>query len=81
MALVINMAKAKIIHMNKIREVRNVKLGLLDIPFMRAIEAGDQDSIRSISNAKQILRDIPQTFLLDEYLDPDSLKAAWPEGL
>ena len=78
----VNMEKARAIHLKAIRQARNVKLALHDIPFMRAVEDGDQDAIRSISSIKQTLRDIPQTFDLQKNIrTPAELKAAWPEGL
>jgi len=78
----VNMEKARAIHLKAIRQARNVKLALHDIPFMRAVEDGDQDAIRSISSEKQTLRDIPQTFDLQKNIrTPAELKAAWPEGL
>ena len=81
MQITINMIKARTIHMNRIRIARNSKLESQDIPFMRAIESGNQDELQTISTYKQMLRDIPQTFTLDEYLDAESLKAAWPKDL
>ena len=79
MPIVINMPKARGIHMDKIREVRNKELAKKDIEFMKALEA-DDGSHTAIATEKQALRDIPQTF--DLTTDTvDELKNKWPEGL
>ena len=77
MPVTVNMSKARVIHMDKIRNVRNKQLAGLDLPFMRAVEAGDVSEQARIANEKQVLRDIPQT--LDLTTDtPEELKAIWP---
>lgn len=81
MPIIINMAKAREIKLDYIRAARNVRLAALDVPFMKAVESGDTESISRISSEKQILRDIPQTFLLDDYNDIDTLKSVWPKEL
>ena len=78
----VNMTKARIVHMDKIREVRNKELTAKDIPFMRAVEAGDSSAQSTISTAKQVLRDIPATFDITIGVDtPAKLKARWPTEL
>lgn len=78
----VNMTKARIVHMDKIREVRNKELAAKDIPFMRAVEAGDSSAQSTISTAKQVLRDIPATFDITIGVDtPAKLKARWPTEL
>jgi hypothetical protein len=74
-----NMPKARGIHMDNIREVRNKELVKKDIEFMKAIEA-DDGSFTAIAIEKQVLRDIPQTFDLTTDT-PEELKQKWPEGL
>ena len=81
MPINVNMTKARTIHMDKIREVRNAELAAKDITFMRAVEAGDASAQSTIGTEKQVLRDIPATFSLDSYADPAALKAAWPTEL
>jgi hypothetical protein len=81
MPISVNMTKARVIHMDKIRVVRNAELTAKDITFMRAVEAGDTDAQATIATEKQVLRDIPATFSLDGYGDPDTLQAAWPAEL
>ena len=77
MPIIVNMTKARDIHMSKIRAVRNKQLASLDVPFMRAVETGDASELARIASEKQVLRDIPQT--LDLTTDtPEELKAIWP---
>ena len=80
MPINVNMAKARDIHMDVIRVVRNAELAAKDITFMRAIEAGDTDTQATIATEKQVLRDIPQTFDLTTDT-PEQLKALWPDEL
>ena len=75
----VNMPKARGVHMDKIREVRNKELAKKDIEFMKALEADDGSST-AIAVEKQTLRDIPQTFDLTTDI-PEELKEKWPEGL
>ena len=77
----IDMPKARIVHMDHIREARNVEIAKLDVPYMRAVEAADTEDQTNISNQKQTLRDIPETFDLEGYTTPATLKDAWPEEL
>jgi len=76
----VNMPKARIIHMDVIRKVRNAELAKLDIPFMRAVETGDTGAQATIAVEKQTLRDIPQTFDLTART-PQQLKEKWPTEL
>jgi hypothetical protein len=77
----IDMPKARIVHMDHIREARNVEIEKLDIPYMRAVEAADTEEQASISTQKQTLRDIPTTFDLEGFTTPATLKNAWPDEL
>lgn len=77
----VNMPKARTIHMDCIRKVRNAELEKLDVPFLRAVEAGDTAEQQRIARKKQTLRDIPQTFDLSSIRAPEALKAAWPNEL
>lgn len=79
--IVVNMTKARLLHMQDIRVVRNQRLTELDIPFIRAVEIGDSSEQERIRVQKQVLRDIPETFALADYTTPESLKAAWPDEL
>jgi len=78
----VNMAKARAIHMDAIRVVRNAELVKKDVPFMRAVEAGDTDAQTTIGTEKQTLRDIPATFDLETGVtSPEQLKGKWPAEL
>ena len=74
----VNMPKARVIHLDRIRKVRDPELAKLDVPFMIALETGDTAEQRRITGLKQALRDIPQTFDLTVYATPEELKVAWP---
>jgi len=80
MPINVNMNKARAIHLKEIRRVRNEELVALDVPFMRAIEAGDAEAQATIAAKKQALRDIPQTFDLTART-PQQLKGKWPVEL
>ena len=71
----IDMAKAKEIHKNNIREARTPKLQELDIEFQRALEAGA--STTDIVAKKQALRDAPADSGIASASDTDALKAQW----
>jgi hypothetical protein len=76
----VNMEKARRVHMDRIRTVRDAELVKLDVDSLRAIEAGDSPTQASIASKKQILRDIPQTFDLTART-PQQLKGQWPVEL
>jgi len=80
-AIRVNMTKARAIHMGQIRQVRDEQLAKLDVPYMKALEAGNVPEQQRIATLKQTLRDIPQTFDLAKYRTPTTLKAAWPPDL
>jgi len=79
-SLIVNMSKARGIHMNKIRAVRDKELAKLDVPFLKAVEIGDTSEQQRIAEQKNTLRDIPQTLDLTTN-STDELKQLWPEGL
>jgi hypothetical protein len=76
----VNMAKARGVHMDTIRVVRDAELVKKDLVSLRAIEAGDTSAQATIATEKQVLRDIPQTFDLTTDT-PEELKAKWPSEL
>ena len=81
-ALTVNMTRARTLHMNRIRRVRDAELVKKDVLFMRAIEAEDTDAQATIKTEKQTLRDIPATFDLTTGVDtPAALHAKWPSEL
>jgi len=78
----VNMTKARAIHLEEIRKVRNAELAKEDITFMRAVEAGDTDTQATIATKKQTLRDIPATFDITTGVDtPEKIQAKWPAEL
>jgi hypothetical protein len=80
--LKVDMPKARVIHMDKIRRVRNAELVKEDVTFMRAVEAGDASAQSTVATKKQVLRDIPATFDITTDVDtPEKLKAKWPTEL
>ena len=82
MPINVNMGKARVIHMDAIRVVRNAELVAKDVTFMRAVEAGDASAQSTIASEKQTLRDIPAIFDITTGVDtPEKLKAKWPAEL
>ena len=78
----VNMEKARVVHMDNIRVIRNAELVKKDLPSLRAIEAGDTDAQATIATEKQVLRDLPTTFDITTDVDtPEKLKAKWPAEL
>lgn len=74
----VNIEKAKAIHLDKFRAARAPKLQKLDIDFMKAVEANDEEKKAEIITAKQALRDVTLTPLPD---DLAGIKATWPDIL
>tara|TARA_R110000765_G_scaffold421189_1_gene527129 strand:+ start:200 stop:457 length:258 start_codon:yes stop_codon:yes gene_type:complete len=81
MPVIVNMVKARAIHMNVIRRVRNKELAKEDINYTKALEAGDTSAQNTVVTKKQVLRDIPATFDLTDAGTPELLKAKWPTEL
>lgn len=75
----VDILKARIIHMERIRRVRNEELIKSDADVTREMENGGVTP--ALKTKRQALRDIPQTFDLDQFTDADSLKVAWPVEL
>ena len=73
----IDMAKAREIHKNNIRNARTPKLAELDIEFQRAIETDDSTKKAEIATKKQALRDAPADSGIASASDTDALKAQW----
>jgi len=71
----VDMAKAREIHKNNIRNARVPKLAELDIEFQKALETGA--STTDIVAKKQALRDAPADSGIAAASDADALKAQW----
>jgi hypothetical protein len=74
----INFEKAKEIQKNYWRELRKPILEKLDVDFMKALEVGNTQQIKSISEKKQILRDITKTLMINNL---DDIKITIPNIL
>jgi len=80
--VVVNLTKARVFHMDMIRRVRDVELAKLDVPWMKAVEAGNTSAQTTIAAEKQALRDLPTTFDLTTGVDTaEKLFAKWPAEL
>lgn len=78
----VNMTKARVVHMDKIRVERNAELVKEDLNMIKALEVGDSATQAAINTKKQTLRDIPATFDITTGVDtPEKLKAKWPTEL
>ena len=71
----VDMAKAREIHKNKIREARTPKLAELDIEFQKALETSS--STTDIVSKKQALRDAPADSGIASASNEAQLKAQW----
>ena len=71
----IDMAKAREIHKNNIREAREPLLKALDVDFQKALETGA--STTDIVSKKQALRDAPADSGITNATTTDELKAQW----
>ena len=71
----IDMAKAREIHKNRIREARIPKLAELDIEFQKALETSADTS--AIVAKKQVLRDYPARAGIATAVNIQDLKADW----
>ena len=72
----VDMAAAKEIWRDKIRQARIEPLAALDTAYMKALETG-ADTAQIISD-KQALRDAPSLASIDAATTPDELKAIQP---
>jgi len=70
----IDMSKAKEVHLNNLRVVRNKKLQELDVELMRALEKGDSQATSVIAEKKQKLRDITKHERIDNAKTAEELK-------
>jgi hypothetical protein len=87
MPIGIDINKAKDIHKDKIREVRNPLLQAKDVEYMRAQESGDTEKVAEIVAEKQALRDAT-TIVNDVEITATSvlgvteeLKQVWDENV
>ena len=74
----VDVSKAKDIHLDRIRRMRDKKLKDLDVEMLKNIT--NTKKLKEIDAEKQLLRDIPQTLDLSN-LDLDSPETLWPAEL
>jgi len=72
-----DLATAKTLFKDKIREVRKELLEAQDVAYMRAIEADDTTAKTAAVNAKTALRDAPAASAISDATTIAELKAAW----
>jgi len=75
----IDMAAARNIWRDKIRQARTEPLAALDTTFMKALETGADTT--QITADKQALRDAPADSAIDAASTPEELTAVQPAGL
>ena len=75
MSITIDMAVARNIHRDRIRQARTDALAALDVAYMRAQEQG-QDTATIVAQ-KQELRDAPADPAIAAATTPAELKAIW----
>ena len=72
-----DLAKAKEIFKDKIREVRAPLLDAEDVVYMKALEAGDTDAQAASVTKKNNLRNAPAASAITNAANIAALKAAW----
>ena len=72
-----DLATAKTIFKDKIREVRKPLLEAQDIAYMKALENDDSSAQTTAKNTKKKLRDAPAASAIDDADTIAKLKAAW----
>jgi hypothetical protein len=80
-SVTVNLAKAKEITRNRLREERKPMLEVLDVAYQRADEQDDGPLKRRIAADKQKLRDITANPLIEQAATPEALQALTVEYL
>lgn len=70
--LKVDISAARAVQIDRIRAKRDEKLKELDVETLKG---------RDVQKEKQALRDLPQTFKLDDITDPEELKNTFPDEL
>ena len=76
-----DLATAKVLFKNKIRQVRNPLLEEQDVLYMKALEDANSSAKTTIKNKKKSLRDAPAASAIDDADTIEKLKAAWDTSL
>lgn len=79
MPATVDMTKARDIHLDRIRVIRNRELKLLDVEYMRATESSDTEMAAEVVAKKVDLRDMPQN-VPESFGSAEDLSAYWPDG-
>lgn len=79
MPATIDLTKARAIHLDRIRVIRDRELETLDVEYMRAIEVNDTDAATNAVDKKTDLRDMPQN-VPESFDSAEDLSAYWPNG-
>lgn len=69
----VDLPKARNLHMDNLRVIRNKMLYDLDVQYLKALELKDGTDAQ-IAAQKQLLRNMPQDYPLDNISDLDELK-------
>lgn len=77
--ITVNMAKARDIHRQKMRDAREPLFSALDVAYQRALESSA--STAEIVAKKQALRDVTSDPAIDAAQTTEQLKAVWPSIL
>ena len=79
----VDMIRARDVHMNNLREIRNERLQELDTESVIALGKGDKKSVKTVETKKQALRDLPKTVLplLKKAKTPYDLNNIFPPEL
>ena len=80
-AIDVSMPKARAVHMNRIRVVRDAELVKTDNDLKKAEDNNDNAEAARLRDRRKTLRDIPQTYDLSGAATPDELDALWPRDL
>ena len=75
-----DLAEAKKIFQDKIREVRTPLLAAEDVVYMKALEAGDSSAQSASVTKKKALRDAPAASAISSADTIAKLKAAWDKS-
>lgn len=71
----VHMGKARDIHRNTLRRLREAEFAKLDVDSLRAQEKGDKAELAKVTERKQKLRDAPAHPLIEAAATPEELKA------
>jgi len=74
----VDMPKASVIHMDRIRVARNKQLEIADIELAKAADANNSSETARVKAKRQTLRDLPATFDLSGAVTPEELDVLWP---